>query len=130
MIREIAGDLLAHLGFEVETVSNGQDAIKLYKEKLNSDSPFDVVIMDLTIPGGMGGKETIQKLLEIDPEVKGIVSSGYSNDPVMAEHEKYGFTGMVHKPFEVEELVATLRKVIGENNTSRAPQVKEKSDYH
>ena len=126
MIREIAGDLLAHLGFEVETVSNGQDAIELYKDKLNSDSPFDAVIMDLTIPGGMGGKEAIQKLLEIDPKVKGIVSSGYSNDPVMAEHKKYGFVGMVHKPFEVEELVATLRNVIVENNTSHAHQVKEK----
>ena len=70
--------------------------------------------------------EAIQKLLEMDPKVKGIVSSGYSNDPVMAEHKKYGFVGMVHKPFEVEELVATLRNVIVENNTSHAAKVKEK----
>lgn len=118
MIRDIAGDLLTHLGFEVSTVSNGKEALELYSEKMNSDSPFDAVIMDLTIPGGMGGKEAIQKLLEIDPHVKGIVSSGYSNDPVMAEYDKYGFIGMVHKPFEIEELISTLQTVIGsEQNT-------------
>ncbi len=112
MVRDIARDLLVHLGFQVWTVSNGQDAVESYREKMKSESPFDVVIMDLTIPGGMGGKEAIQRLLEIDPQVKGIVSSGYSNDPVMAEYEKYGFTGMVHKPFEIDELLKTIRTVI------------------
>ena len=112
MVRDIARDLLVHLGFKVWTVSNGQDAVESYREKMKSESPFDVVIMDLTIPGGMGGKEAIQRLLEIDPQVKGIVSSGYSNDPVMAEYEKYGFTGMVHKPFEIDELLKTIRTVI------------------
>ena len=112
MVRDIARDLLVHLGFQVWTVSNGQDAVDSYREKMKSESPFDVVIMDLTIPGGMGGKEAIQRLLEIDPQVKGIVSSGYSNDPVMAEYEKHGFTGMVHKPFEIAELLKTIRTVI------------------
>ena len=113
MIRDIAGDLLTHLGFDVTTVSNGEEAVGVYRERLNSKVPFDAVIMDLTIPGGMGGKDAIQKLLDIDPNVKGIVSSGYSNDPVMAEYERYGFVGMVHKPFEVEELLQILHKVIG-----------------
>ena len=113
MIRDIARGLLVHLGFEVATVSNGQEAVELYREKQSSEAPFDVVIMDLTIPGGMGGKETIRKLREIDPQVKGIVSSGYSNDPVMAEYEKYGFAGMVHKPFEIDDLLNTLCAVIG-----------------
>ena len=112
MVRDIARDLLVHLGFKVWTVSNGQDAVESYREKMKSGSPFNVVIMDLTIPGGMGGKEAIQRLLEIDPQVKGIVSSGYSNDPVMAEYKKHGFAGMVHKPFEIDELLKTIRTVI------------------
>lgn len=116
MIRDIAGDILTHLGFDVATVRDGEQAVKLYRERLNSDNPFDVVIMDLTIPGGMGGKDAIQKLLDIDPHVKAIVSSGYSNDPVMAEHERYGFAGIVHKPFDVEELLEALYEVIGTEN--------------
>lgn len=119
MIRAIARDLLVHHGFEVETVCNGQEAVDLYREKKSNGVPFDVVIMDLTIPGGMGGKEAIQKLREIDPQVKGIVSSGYSNDPVMAEYEKYGFAGMVYKPFEIEDLMETLRAVIGSGTEAK-----------
>ena len=122
MIRDIAKDLLVHLGFEVATVSNGQEAVELYREKQGSEAQFDVVIMDLTIPGGMGGKEAIRQLREIDPQVKGIVSSGYSNDPVMAEYEKYGFAGMVHKPFEIDELMATLLDLT-ESGESSDPQV-------
>ncbi|MCL7489016.1 MAG: ATP-binding protein [Desulfobulbaceae bacterium] len=113
MVRDIARDLLVHLGFAVSTVGDGQKAVALYREQLEKKDPFDAVIMDLTIPGGMGGKEAIRKLREMDPLVKGIVSSGYSNDPVMAEYEKYGFVGMVHKPFEIQELVRTLSSVIG-----------------
>ncbi len=118
MVREIAKDLLVHLGFEVTTAINGEEAVYLYQSMRDSGKPFDVVIMDLTIPGGMGGKDTMRKLQEIDPGVMGIVSSGYSNDPVMAEYEKYGFAGMVHKPFEVDELVETLYRVIEQGRAS------------
>ncbi len=113
MVRDIARDLLVHLGFEVSTATNGEEAVELYRQMQNSGTPFDVVIMDLTIPGGMGGKEAMQKLREIDPQVKGIVASGYSNDPVMAEYEKYGFAGMAHKPFEIDELMETICTVVG-----------------
>ena len=74
---------------------SGESALKLYREALQAGDPFRAVIMDLTIPGGMGGAETLQILRELDPNVKGIVSSGYSNDPVMAEYGKYGFVGVV-----------------------------------
>jgi len=73
---------------------------------------FDVIIMDLTIPGGMGGKEAIGKLLEVDPWVKAIVSSGYSNDPIMSEYRKYGFRGVATKPYKIEELSKILHEVI------------------
>jgi len=74
--------------------------------------PYDAVIIDLTIPGGMGGKEAIVKLLQIDPGVKAIVSSGYSNDPVMAEYAIYGFSGVVTKPFDIEQLSKVLHHTI------------------
>ncbi|MGB2698131.1 MAG: response regulator, partial [Candidatus Zixiibacteriota bacterium] len=75
---------------------------------------------DLTVPGGMGGKESIQKLIKIDPEVKAIVSSGYSNDPVMSDFRKYGFSGIVAKPFKIEDLSEVLHQVLTEMNKSLA----------
>jgi DNA-binding NarL/FixJ family response regulator len=83
----------------------------LYKQARQDDSPFDVVIMDLTIPGGMGGKEALSKLLEIDPSVKAIVSSGYANDPIMSNFEQYGFAGVVPKPYKIEDLSTVLEKL-------------------
>ncbi|MEJ2355917.1 MAG: response regulator, partial [candidate division WOR-3 bacterium] len=74
---------------------------------------FDAVILDLTVPGGMGGKDTIDELLRVDPEVKAIVSSGYSTDPIMANHEKYGFKAVVAKPFDLKDLNETIKKVLG-----------------
>ncbi|MGE5445899.1 MAG: PAS domain S-box protein, partial [Ignavibacteriales bacterium] len=114
MIRGVAGGILNRIGYEVEFARDGKEAIELYKEAIESSRPFDVVIMDLTISGGMGGKEAIKRLLEIDPEVKAIVSSGYSNDPVMSDYKKYSFRGIVSKPFRIEELAQTLHEVINE----------------
>ena len=87
---------------------NGEEAISLYRENV-----YDVVILDLTIPGGMGGKEAIKNLLEIDPNVKAIVSSGYSTDPLMSEFEQYGFKGVMAKPYQIEELSRMVSKIIG-----------------
>jgi CheY-like chemotaxis protein len=81
IVREVAMEILVHLGYRADLCGSGTEAVKLCREAMNSEDPYAVVIMDLTVPGGMGGKETIKKLLEIDASVKGIVSSGYSEDP-------------------------------------------------
>ena len=107
-IREIADELLSHLGYEVDLAVEGKEAIDLYKKAMDGGKPYDVVIMDLTIPGGMGGKEAIVELKKIDPNVKAIVSSGYANDPILADCKKYGFIGMVPKPYKIEELSKAL----------------------
>ncbi len=111
-IRKVAGNMLKHLGYEVEFAEEGAQAIELYKKARESGDPFDLVILDLTVPGGMGGKEAIKRLREVDPGVKAIVSSGYSNDPIIAEFKKYGFSGVVAKPYKIKELSEELRKVM------------------
>ncbi|MCL6584402.1 MAG: PAS domain S-box protein [bacterium] len=112
MIRNMARQMLTRLGYRVEFASHGEEAIRLFRQAKESKDPFCAVILDLTIPGGMGGKETIQKLREIDPEVRAIASSGYSNDPIMTEYQKYGFKGIVSKPYEIKELSEVLQRVI------------------
>ncbi len=112
MILEVAQQMLEYLGYEVLIAGDGVAAISLFKERQEAGNPVDLVIMDLTIPGGMGGWEAIQELQALYPEVKAIVASGYSNDPVMAEYEKYGFVGSLHKPFELAELSRKVRSVL------------------
>ena len=118
-VREVAGRMLKHIGYkDIEFASDGVAAVKLYKAAMKSGNPFNVVILDLTIPGGMGGKETIRKLLKIDPGVKAIVSSGYTDDSVMAEYRGYGFRGMAAKPYTLEQLGKALRDVIAQKRTT------------
>jgi PAS domain S-box-containing protein len=112
IVRDISGEMLKSLGYEVEFAINGAEAIEMYQRVLEAGRPFDVVIMDLTIPGGLGGKEAIQKLLSIDPEVKAIVSSGYSNDPIMGDFKHYGFRGVIIKPYTIEGFSRTLHEVM------------------
>jgi len=83
----------------------------MYREALASGNPCDAVILDLTIPGGMGGRETIARLREIDPGVRAIVSSGYSNDPIMANPREFGFQEMVSKPFQMQEIGEALQRL-------------------
>ena len=111
MVRKITGIMIEQLGYEVEFAENGEEALRLYRQARDSDKPFDAVIMDLTIAGGMGGKEAVKKLLDIDPEANVIVSSGYSNDPVMSNFEEYGFRGVVVKPYKLEEMGKALHEV-------------------
>jgi len=108
---------LERFGFEVKTVSDGYEALSLYEAAMSTDRPFDAVVMDLTVRGGMGGRKTMEKLLKLDPNVKAIVSSGYSNDPVMAEHRKYGFGGRVAKPFRIAELSAAVKRILETKGT-------------
>ncbi len=113
---EMASELLQHLGYTVDTAIDGKEALDLYKKGLESGQKHTVVIMDLTIPGGMGGKETIRELKKIDPDAKTIVSSGYATDPILSNFKEYGFDAMLPKPYEVEELAKILHKVIHQSD--------------
>jgi len=112
MIRNLAGEILRHLGYEVDFAKDGAEAVKRYQAAMNSGKLFDAVILDLTVRGGMGAKETIQELRAIDPGVKGIVSSGYSDDPGMIDFKTYGFSGVIVKPYTLEELGEKLSRVL------------------
>ena len=110
-IRDVAIKMLGKMGYEVAVAIDGQEAIELYRQALNAGEPFDLVVMDLTIPGGMGGKEAIGKLKKLDPKVKALVSSGYSNDPIMSNFSDYGFQGVVKKPYRIQDMSDALRSV-------------------
>jgi nitrogen-specific signal transduction histidine kinase/CheY-like chemotaxis protein len=110
----LAKALLTRLGFVVTTTPDGDAAVKAYKEAKAKGEPYRLVIMDLTVPGGMGGLEAMHELLAIDPEVTAIVSSGYSSDPVMANYRKHGFRGMVPKPYKITDLSRAIRSVLDE----------------
>jgi len=112
-IRSLARQMLGRLGYRVEVVADGRTAIDVYKEAKASGDRFDVVIMDLTVPGGMGGKDAVKAILETDPAAVAIVSSGYADDPVMADFGRYGFKGVVPKPFTMAELSKLVHELVG-----------------
>jgi len=112
IVRVIVTKMLTRCGYSVATAPGGREALEMYKQALANGAPFDVVIMDLTIPGGIGGKEAIKNLLAIDPQVRTIVSSGYSDDPVMTNYAEYGFKGVAPKPYTLSELQEVLTQVL------------------
>jgi PAS domain S-box-containing protein len=111
-IRKVATLLLARAGYTPVTAADGAEAVALYRAARDRGEPFAAVIMDLTVPAGMGGAEAVKQLRLIDPDVKAIVSSGYSNDPVMANFREHGFLGVVPKPYDPVELAAVLGEVL------------------
>jgi len=113
LVRDVAGRMLERVGHRVAFARDGAEALAAYAQAQGEGQPFDVVIMDLTIPGGMGGKEAVSRLLQIDPQARVIVSSGYSNDPIMADHERHGFCGVVAKPYQSEELHRAIAACFG-----------------
>jgi PAS domain S-box-containing protein len=118
IIRDSAGRILQTAGYEVELATDGSEAIELYRKAAQAGKPFDVVIMDLTVPGGLGGKDALQLLIEIDPAVKAIVSSGYSHDPIMANYRAYGFKGVIAKPYKIRDMSEIVRDVLLGNTSS------------
>jgi len=108
--------MLNRMGYETEFALNGTEAVKKFQKAFGSKESFDLVILDLTIPGGMGGAKTVIELLKIDPDVNAVVSSGYSNDPIMANYEDYGFCGVVPKPYTKEQLSEVLNKIFGDKS--------------
>jgi PAS domain S-box-containing protein len=115
-ILTMAERLMKRMGLEFESVADGAEAIKRYRSAKEAGRPFDLIVMDLTIPGGMGGREAISVLRKYDPGVRAIVSSGYSSDLAMADFRKHGFMGMVAKPYDISELATVIRSVLAEKH--------------
>jgi PAS domain S-box-containing protein len=112
IIHRSMGKMLAFLGYEVESAYSCEEMLSAYRAAQSAGQPFDAVIMDLTIPGGMGGKDAVRELLKIDPQVCALVSSGYADDPVMAEFAQYGFAGRVVKPVDMQVFSQTLNNAL------------------
>jgi PAS domain S-box-containing protein len=120
VIRIIVEKMLKKFGYDVVCASNGSDAIEAYKNAFTKQRPFDVVIVDLTVPGGMGGCEAVRRLLEFDPAAQVVVASGYSNDPVMSDFRQYGFVDVIGKPFDIDEYLRVIQGII-ERRKKAAP---------
>ena len=112
MILEVSSAMLKRLGYEVSVSQDGAAAVEAYCQALQEGNPFDAVILDLTVPGGLGAKETIGPLLEVNPQVKVIVSSGFSDDPLMTDYQTFGFAGFLPKPYNLTQLSAVMHKTL------------------
>lgn len=112
IIRVVSSNMLKFMGYDVEVAGNGDEAVALFRSEKNMGRPFDAVILDLTVRGGMGGAETMKRLLAMDPEINAIVSSGYTQDPVMADFKEYGFKAVLPKPYKMAELDEVLKSVV------------------
>jgi signal transduction histidine kinase/CheY-like chemotaxis protein len=111
-IRQTSSELLKKKNFDVSTAIHGNEAVKIYKNAFETGVPFDIVILDLTVPEGLGGMETLKKLEAINPDVKAIASSGYSDDPVIVQPEKYGFAASLAKPYNLNEFLSCITSVL------------------
>lgn len=116
MIRDLTMELMKSIGLDAAFAKDGSEAITMYESARQAGSGFDAVIMDLTVPGGMGGKEAVERIRLFDPEVKAIVSSGYSADPIMSEYEKYGFVGALPKPYRISDVTRLLGAVLSRSD--------------
>jgi CheY-like chemotaxis protein len=111
-IRDVLVDMLTQLGYQSQCVREGAEAVAVYQQARDMGQPFAAVLLDLTIPGGMGGRETIANLRAIDPQVRAIVSSGYATDTLMVHYNAYGFRGVLSKPYTMEGLEEVLQQVL------------------
>ncbi|MFA6224813.1 MAG: response regulator [Methanoregula sp.] len=112
IILDVTQEVLKFLGYEVMFAREGQAAIEIYKREKNAGAPFDLVVLDLPVPDGMGGKEAIGGLKAFDPEVKAVVSTGYSSDPAVLDFASYGFSGKLTKPYKINDLKIVLEQLI------------------
>ncbi len=119
-IRALVEFTLSRLDYEVSEAETALEGVNMYREKLDAGERFDLVILDLTLPGGMGGKEALKRLIEIDPTVNAVVSSGYAMDSTMARYQDYGFRGVIAKPYEAAELGKTVYEVIESSRVNLA----------
>ena len=117
-IRTLVNFTLTRLGYEVLQAETALEGVNLYRIQLEKGERFDAVILDLTLPGGMGGKEALKKLIEIDPTVNAIVSSGYATDATMSRYQDFGFRGVIAKPYEAAELGKIIHEVISASHVN------------
>ena len=108
IIRKIVQKMLTKIGYAVDTAHEGNEAIEMYRTAADSNKKYDMVLMDLTVPGGMGGREATEKILEIDPAAIIVASSGYANDPIRINYMHYGFKNFLPKPFKIDELMSII----------------------
>jgi len=111
-VLEVGGEILSILGYEVECARDGEEAIVAYRKAKEAGRPFDLVILDLTVPGAMGGEDAIKRLKAFDPGAKAVVCSGYSNSPITSDFREHGFEGVLQKPFNVNELSALAKQMV------------------
>ncbi len=117
MILDVIGLMLEKLGYEVELAKNGAEAVRLFEQALSVGTPFDAVILDSKVADGMGGQETLVKLRVLNPKVKAIISSGYSNDAILSDYKKYGFNAVLPKPYKITELSETINNILTNNHS-------------
>lgn len=113
MLRQLAEAVMEHLGYQCDTARHGKEAIAMYKQAMEAGEHYDLVILDLTVKGGMGGIPTMAQLLNIDPKVKAVISTGYSADPILENYRLYGFQGALPKPYAIKDMAALIRRLVG-----------------
>ncbi len=113
-ILDVLSIILSDMGHHVEVARTGEEAVESVSSSVSDNARFDLIIMDLTIKGGMGGKDAIIHIRRLDPEIQAIVSSGYSNDPVMSDPQKYGFNDVLQKPYTIQEIKEKLSTMLGD----------------
>jgi CheY-like chemotaxis protein len=116
VILDVTDEVLKFLGYDAMFAKEGAGAIEIFSRERQGGHPFDLIILDLSVPDGMGGKEAFEKIREIDPFAKVVISSGYTNDPMMTDYAKFGFSGILAKPYRISDIKALLEKMIQKKN--------------
>ncbi|GAB6063786.1 PAS domain-containing protein [Deferrisoma palaeochoriense] len=121
MLRDVLCEVLEDMGYQVEATADGEEAVERYREEREAGRPFDLVILDLTVPAGVGGQEALRRIREFDPGVRAVASSGYASDPVLANPGEHGFAGSVAKPYRLDELDRVIRSILGRADVGTPP---------
>lgn len=112
VILEVTNEVLKFLGYDVMFARDGAAAVSLFMQEKSGSSPFDLTILDLSVPEGMGGKEAFERIHALDPSAKIVISSGYTNDPMLTDYASFGLSGVLAKPYRITEVKALLERMI------------------
>lgn len=122
-ILDVTSEILRVFGYEVGVATSGEMAIRMYQEEMDEGNRYDLVIMDLTVPMGMGGGEAIKELLKIDPQAKAIVSTGLVDEPLVKNYRSYGFVGILPKPYRMQDLERVVRTALSEPKEAKGTAI-------